>query len=253
MTPRAVVRRPSPRLSEGLTTHIEPRPVDAGLALRQWQAYCDALRTAGWEVVEAPPADEHPDGVFVEDVAVAYGDTVVITRPGAPERAGEVEGMAELFSGLGRRVVDLPAGHLDGGDVLKHDDLVRVGLGGRTDEAGVDALRAVLAPLGARVEAVPVDRALHLKSAVTALPDGTVIGWEPAAPAHEALGEVLAMPEEGGAHVVLLGGERLLMAASAPRSADLLRERGYEVVTVDVSEFEAMEGCVTCLSVRLRD
>ena len=111
MTPRAVVRRPSPRLSEGLTTHIQPRPVDAGLALRQWQAYCDALRTAGWEVVEAPPADEHPDGVFVEDVAVAYGDTVVITRPGAPERAGEVEGMAELFSGLGRRVVDLPAGH----------------------------------------------------------------------------------------------------------------------------------------------
>jgi dimethylargininase len=60
------------------------------------------------------------------------------------------------------------------------------------------------------------------------------------------------MPEEAGSHVVDLGGGRLLMATSAPRSARLIAELGYTPVLVDITEFEKMEGCVTCLSVRLR-
>jgi dimethylargininase len=52
--------------------------------------------------------------------------------------------------------------------------------------------------------------------------------------------------------VVLLGGGRLLMAASAPKSVELFADLGYEPVVVDISEFERLEGCVTCLSVRLR-
>jgi dimethylargininase len=49
--------------------------------------------------------------------------------------------------------------------------------------------------------------------------------------------------------VILLGGGTLLMAESAPRSAELFDDWGFDVTTVDISEFEKMEGCVTCLSV----
>jgi dimethylargininase len=45
----------------------------------------------------------------------------------------------------------------------------------------------------------------------------------------------------------------VLLSASAPRTAALLRERGLEVITTPVGEFEKLEGCVTCLSVRIRD
>jgi dimethylargininase len=93
---------------------------------------------------------------------------------------------------------------------------------------------------------------LHLKSAVTALPDGTVIGYEPLVDDPAAFESYLTVPEEAGSHVVLLGEDRLLMAASAPKSAELFRELGYTPVVVDISEFEKLEGCVTCLSVRLR-
>ena len=103
-----------------------------------------------------------------------------------------------------------------------------------------------------RVPAVPVERVLPLKSAVTALPDGTVIGWDPVVDDKDAFPAYAAMPEESGAHVVLLGGDQLLMAASAPLTAQVLRDRGYAITTVDISEFEKLEGCVTCLSVRLR-
>jgi dimethylargininase len=99
---------------------------------------------------------------------------------------------------------------------------------------------------------VPLTRVLHLKSAVTALPDGTVIGYRPLVDDESAFTAFLGVPEEGGAHVVVLGDETVLMSAHAPRTAEAFRERGLTVVTVDISEFEKLEGCVTCLSVRIR-
>ncbi|WP_029202465.1 dimethylargininase [Ornithinimicrobium pekingense] len=252
--PRALVRRPSPRLPEGLVTHIDRSPVDLDLAVRQWEGYAAALQDAGWTTVEVEPAEDCPDSVFVEDTVVVYGSVAVLANPGAPERRPEVAGTAEVLEEHGYTLVEIEApGTLDGGDVLKHGGTVWVGVGGRTDVEGASQLRAHLEPLGADVRTVPQTRVLHLKSAVTALPDGTVVGHEPLVQDPSVWGErFLAVPEESGAHVVLLGGDRVLMAADAPRSARRFRERGLEVVEVDISEFEKLEGCVTCLSVRLR-
>lgn len=251
---KALVRRPSPRLAEGLVTHIERSPVDAGLAARQWEGYVAALRAHGWQTVEVPPADDCPDGVFVEDAVVVFRGVALLTRPGAASRRPETAGAGEAVAALGLPVVRVrEPGTLDGGDVLKVGDTVYVGRGGRTNAEGVRQLRSAFEPLGARVVAVPVTKVLHLKSAVTALPDGTVIGHPPLVDDPSVFPRFLPVPEETGAHVVLLGGGRLLMAASAPRSAELLDGMGYEPVSVDIGEFEKLEGCVTCLSVRLRN
>lgn len=86
---------------------------------------------------------------------------------------------------------------------------------------------------------------------MTALPDGTVIGYPPLVDDPSLFPRFLAVPEAEGTAVVVLGERRVLMSASAPQTAELLRERGLDVVTVAVSEFEKLEGCVTCLSVRL--
>jgi dimethylargininase len=254
VTLRALVRRPGPRLADGLVTHIERTPVDGDLAVRQWRGYVDALRAEGWETVEVPAADDCPDAVFVEDTVVVLGDLAVVSRPGADARKPEVTGTEETLRGLGYRIARIePPGTLDGGDVLKVGDTVYVGRGGRTNAAGVQQLRAAFEPLGARVVAVPVSRVLHLKSAVTALPDGTVIGHIPKVDRPSLFPRLLSVPEESGAHVVLLGGDRLLLAASAPRTAELLTDLGFGVVVVDIGEFEKLEGCVTCLSVRMRE
>jgi dimethylargininase len=248
-----LVRRPSPRLAEGLVTHIERTPVDAGLAMRQWRGYVDAVAAAGWEVAEVEAAEDCPDSAFVEDTVVVFRDLAVLTRPGAEERRPEVAATETSVREAGYRVVRIEApGTLDGGDVLKVGNTVYVGRGGRTNDAGVGQLRAHLAPLGAEVVTVPLTKVLHLKSAVTALPDGTVIGHEPLVDDPGLFERFLAVPEEPGSHVVLLGDDRLLMSSRAPRTAEILRCMGYDVVSVDIGEFEKLEGCVTCLSVRLR-
>ncbi|QHY99400.1 N(G),N(G)-dimethylarginine dimethylaminohydrolase [Streptomyces sp. S4.7] len=251
---QALIRRPGPRLTEGLVTHLERTPVDAGLALAQWESYTRALRAHGWETTEAAPADDCPDAVFVEDTVVVFRDVALIARSGAESRRPQTAAVEEALTALGCSVERVrEPGTLDGGDVLKVGDTVYVGQGGRTNEAGVRQVRAAFEPLGARVVAVPVSRVLHLKSAVTALPDGTVIGHAPLVDDPSLFPRFLAVPEEAGSHVVLLGGGKPLMAASAPRSAELFADLGLEPVPVDISEFEKLEGCVTCLSVRLRD
>lgn len=176
----ALVRRPGPRLADGIVTHIDRSPVDLDLALRQWEAYVAALHDEGWESIEVDPADDCPDAVFVEDTVVVYDDLAVIARPGADERRPETPATEDALRRLGYRIARIEAPEtLDGGDVLKHYGTVWVGLGGRTSPGAVDELRALLAPLGARVVGVPLAKVLHLKSAVTALPDGTVVGLGP--------------------------------------------------------------------------
>ncbi len=256
MTARhALVRRPSPRLADGLVTHIERSDhVDVELAQRQWDGYAAAMRDAGWTTHEVPPAPDCPDSVFVEDTMVVYEDLAVICRPGAEVRWPEVSAAEESVRGQGYRIERIEApGTLEGGDVLKHGGTAWVGVGGRTNAEGLAQLRSHLQPFGVHVIGVPLTKALHLKSAVTALPDGTIIGYEPVVDDPETWADrFLAVPEEPGAHVVLLDDDGLLMSSAAPRTAELLQGRGYRVVAVDISEFEKLEGCVTCLSVRLR-
>ncbi|MGC0328487.1 dimethylargininase [Streptomyces sp. SAI-170] len=251
---KALIRRPGPRLADGLVTHIERAEVDAELAVEQWEAYGEALREHGWETIEVDPADDCPDAVFVEDTVVMYKNVALISRPGAESRRAETAAVEEAVASLGCSVNWIwEPGTLDGGDVLKIGDMIYVGRGGRTNAAGVQQLRAAFEPLGARVVSVPVTKVLHLKTAVTALPDGTVVGHIPMMDTPSLFGRFLPVPEESGAHVVLLGGNKLLMAASAPKTAELYASLGYEPVVVDISEFEKLEGCVTCLSVRLRE
>jgi dimethylargininase len=250
---KALVRRPCRRLAEGLVTHIERSPVNADIAMKQWERYVRAFVDAGWRVTEVEPAPDCPDGVFVEDTVVVYGDLAVIARPGAVERRSETRGTQKAVAEFGYRVAHIEApGVLDGGDVLKHDGTVYVGLSGRTNADGIRQLSEYLAEFGATVIAVPLTKALHLKSAVTALPDGTIIGYEPVVDDPSVFDVFVPVPEEPGAHVVLLGDGKLLMSSAAPETAAMMRSRGYEPVLVDIGEFEKLEGCVTCLSVRLR-
>jgi dimethylargininase len=252
--PRLLVRRPSPRLAEGELTHIERVPVDADLALEQWKRYVDVYRVRGWEVIDVAPADDHADGVFVEDAVVMFGDIAVITRPGADSRRGEIETARETLEAAGIPYLQIAEpGTLDGGDVLKVGRTVYVGQTLRTNHEGIAQLRDLLAPRGWEVVAVPVTKVLHLKSGVTALPDGTIVGYEPLVDDPSVYPAFIGVPEEHGTAVVVLDEGTVLMSSDAPLTAHLFRERGLEVLTTPISEFEKLEGCVTCLSVRVRD
>ena len=247
---KALVRMPSPRLADGLLTHIERRSVDVDTARRQWDTYVGALEAVGWQMVEVPPAPDHPDSVFIEDAVVVHGPNAMVTRPGALERRGETPGAQAAVEQLGLHIATIEAPDtLDGGDVLKIGDRWYVGVG---DRSTAGACKQLATYFDVDVVPVPITKALHLKSAVTALPDGTVIGYPPVVDDPAVFDTFLAVPEEPGSHVVVVDDDTVLMATSAPMTAQMLQERGLRTVQVDIGEFEKLEGCVTCLSVRIR-
>jgi dimethylargininase len=250
--PYALVRRPAETLADGIVTFIERQPLELELAKRQWDGYVAALQRNGWPTVVIDGDDSMPDCVFVEDTVVMFGDLAVITNPRQPARNPEIVAVQRVIADLGLVSTAITEGTLDGGDVLKVGSQIYVGVSGTTTAAAIEQLARILAPHGYTVTAVPLTKALHLKSAVTALPDGTIIGWEPVVEDPGVFPSFLSVPEEQGAHVVILDDDLLLMSSAAERTAALLAERGYRLETVDISEYEKLEGCVTCLSVRVR-
>jgi dimethylargininase len=237
-------------MSEGIVTYGDRAPVDAALAAEQHAGYVAAIAGAGWEIRDVPPADELPDSAFVEDTVVVCGDLAVLARPGAVERRAEVAGTEAVVRELGLELARIEEpGTLDGGDVLRVGTTLYVGRGGRTNAEGIRQLRRQVADRGFNVVPVPLHRVLHLKSAITALPDGTIVAADPSLIDSAPLPPVRQVPEEAGSHVILLGDGTCLVAASAPRSAELFDDWGFDVLVADIGEFEKMEGCVTCLSV----
>lgn len=251
--PLALVRAPASTLANGLVTHVARKRVNLDLADVQWDAYVETLQECGWRIVEVDARDDLADSVFVEDTVVILGNTAIITSPGAPARVDETEGTEDVLRGLGMRIerIEQP-GTLDGGDVLVVNDTVYVGRSTRTNADGIRQLRVFARRQGFTVVAVPVARALHLKSAASALPDGTVIGYAQAFENVSLFARFLPVSEPLGASVVVLSANTVLMSASAPKTAALVRDLGYRVITVEIGEFEKLEGSVTCLSVLIR-
>ena len=182
-------------------------------------------RSAGWNTVEIAPADGCPDAVFVEDALVVRGGLAVVTRPGAEARRAELEtaeasGRARSASGR----ADRGARHARR---RRRAHRRRHGLRRHRrahEQRGRPASSAGL--LGDDRRRGPVAGVLHLKTAVTALPDGTIVGHLP--PARCRSPPSWPVPEESGAHVVVLDERRILIAADCPRSAELFASLGYE-------------------------
>ncbi len=251
----AYTRAVSPRLAECELTHLPREPIDLEVARAQHATYERALRDLGCEVRRLPDAPDHPDSVFVEDVAVVVDEVAVVTRPGALSRRGEVTGVAEALA-RHRTVRHIEApGRVDGGDVLVVGNLVFVGASERTDLEGARQLQETLEPFGYQVRRVPVRGCLHLKSAVSVAADDMVVlnpDWVDRRTFRDLRVVEVAAGEPVAANVLRVG-DAVLLAAGHPRTADRIAAAGVSrQVSVDVSELEKAEAGVTCCSLVFR-
>lgn len=251
---RAFTRAVSPRLAECELTHLERVPIDAATASSQHAEYERALMGAGFEIVRLPDLADSPDAVFVEDTALLLGEHAVITRPGAPSRAGETNSTAAALASE-FEVHRIERGHLDGGDVLRIGARLYVGLSSRTDMDGIAALSELVQPLGFSVITAELRQCLHLKTGAT------FAGMSSAGTPVLVYNELSVDPrqfagieplrvesDEPAAANCVRAGDRLILPSGNPRTADTLRSRGFEVIEVDVSELQKAEAGVTCMS-----
>jgi len=250
---RALVRPPPPNFAEGLTRATEGAP-DIALALAQHRAYCQALAACGLEVTTLPADPVHPDSTFVEDTAIVTARGAIATRPGAPSRVGEVDGIVAALRRHYSDVVQITApGTVDGGDICEVDDHFLIGLSARTNEHGARQLAGFLGDLRSTTSLVDIrgSRLLHLKSGLAYLGDGRMVVTEdiPRVAAFSRYELIPVRPEERYAANCVLINDRVLVAAGYPGIAEMLGAR-YQVVPLEISEFRKMDGGLSCLSLR---
>jgi dimethylargininase len=251
----AIVRPPAANFADGITSS-DLGPPDLALALEQHEAYCRALEGLGLTLERLPPDPCFPDSTFVEDAAIVTSKGAILTRPGAPSRAGEVAAMrpslGQWFPQLDR--ITAP-GTVDGGDVCEAGSHFFIGLSQRTNREGAAQLAGWLAKrmIGSSVVDIrEMPGMLHLKTGLSWMGGRRLIAWTELI-GHEAFRgwEVVEVPrgEEYAANCIRVNDE-VLVARGFPETAALLRDLGHDVAELDMSEYRKMDGGLSCLSVR---
>ena len=255
MFTRAIVRPPAPNFADGLTTADLGLP-DYQRALKQHEDYCAALERCGLTLIRLAADPRYPDSTFVEDTAVLTDQRAVLTRPGARSRTGEVanirDALADFFSSPGE--IQSP-GTFDGGDVCEAGNHFFIGISERTNEAGAQQLAELLPPLGCTSSLIDIRSLrsiLHLKSGLSSLGDNRLAVIEALANRSEFRGYDLVRVNDDEMYAAncIRVNDHVLVAAGSPALAGTLRELGYHTIELEVTEFQKMDGGLSCLSLR---
>jgi dimethylargininase len=266
---RVYVRPPRTQDAEAWEAYAWHSASDPALATVQHDAFRAALAEAGAEVVVGTthvPGD--PDAIYAYDPALITDKGAILLRPGKVGRRGEPEAVgADLAAagvGIEGRLTD-PA-TAEGGDMFWLDTAtLLVGRGYRTNDAGIEQLRALLAPRGVEVVAFDLPHlrgprgCLHLMSFVSPLDLDLAVVYLPLMPVRlvQSLQErgvaFVEVPEDEfdsmGPNVLALGPRRALALDGNPETRRRMEAAGVEVVVYDGSEISLKgDGGPTCLT-----
>jgi dimethylargininase len=249
------VRTPGANFATGLTSGLFGVP-NYDLVLRQHADYCAALRECGVAVTTLDSDLDHPDSTFVEDTAVLTAQSAILTRPGALSRVGEIAAIRPAIQGFFQVVLEIAApGAVDGGDICEAGNHFFLGRSQRSNEEGLRQLAAHLSHQGytsAVVDIREMAGILHLKSGVSYIGENTLVVIEEIAD-HELFRSydriVVSTPESYAANCVRVN-HRVLVAAGYPRIAADLAQLAFNPLILDMSEFQKMDGGLSCLSLR---
>ncbi|HSP63941.1 MAG TPA: hypothetical protein VLQ90_13220 [Pyrinomonadaceae bacterium] len=284
MFTRAIVRPPAPNFAEGLTTADLGAP-NYERALKQHEDYCAALEQCGLTLIRLEADPRHPDSTFVEDTAVLTEKCAVLTRPGADSRTGEVASVREVLADFHPSLFSIQSpGTLDGGDICEAGSHFFIGVSERTNGAGAQQLAELLASFGYTSSCVDISKSgtgvrgprrgspagvldppvthaqdarathhiLHLKSGLAYLGDSRLAVIEALVDRPEFAGYDLIRVDSAEAYAAncVRLNDYILVAGGYPAFAGKLQELGYQAIALDMSEFQKMDGGLSCLSLR---
>lgn len=246
----AITRSVSPSINDCELSFISRQPIDLAIARRQHHAYQQSLSSLGARVISLPAEADLPDSMFVEDTALVLDELAIIFPLGTQTRRREAATIAAALAPFRKlSYVQLP-GMIEGGDILRLQQKLYVGLTERSNREGISQLTQIVAPHGYQVVGVPVKGCLHLKSAVTFLGNKTLLAnraWFDSShfAGYQWLDVDPAEPHAGNA-LALAGA--VLFPACFTRTRARILSRGFKVTPLDISELQKAESGLTCSS-----
>jgi len=262
---RVLVRPPRPEdVPSWQALHWRAEPGWIGLAAEH-EAFCTLLEGAGVEVVRAEGEPGNLDSIYVFDPALVTDGGAVILRPGKPARCGEPDALARDLAAAGVPIVARLAepALAEGGDTLWLDErTLLVGRSYRTNDAGIEALRAALPGVEVLAFDLPHvrgrDEVLHLLSLVSPLDRDLAVAYLPLMPVRlvellEKRGVTLVgVPDDEfetmGPNVLALAPRVGLAVEGNDTTRRRLARAGVEVLVYRGTELSKGDGGPTCLT-----
>jgi len=253
MYTKAIVRRPGPAIVNGLTTSNLGKP-NYQAALQQHIQYIKALMVCGLKIHILESDNNLPDSTIIEDTALLTPDCAIITNPGAVSRKGETKEVAALLGKFYPNIEMIdPPGTIDAGDVLMVGSHYYIGLSDRTNKEGAKQMIGILEKYDLSGSTISLQQVLHLKTGVSYLEKNTLL----------ASGEFLDKKEFNEFNIIPVDEDEsyasnsiwvndcVIMPTGYPKTKLAVEKEGYNILTVNTSEFRKIDGGVSCLSLRL--
>ena len=253
---KAVTRPPCEKFAEGLTHGRLGKP-DAGLAAEQHRAYVRALRQCGAEVIVLHPDNDYPDSCFTEDEAIVTDRMAVIPSFCRTSRQGEEVRMRPVIEALySGRVEEIKSpGTLEGGDICRAEDHFFIGISSRTNEEGARQFAEIAKKYGFTSAFCDIREIeiLHLSTGMSYIGSNTVVCCPDFRdlPALKPYDLIVTDEQEAYAANCVRIHDRVIIPEGFPKLEKKLREAGFELLTVPMSEIEKQDGGLSCLSIRV--
>lgn len=246
-----IVRKPASTVVNGLTTSDLGVP-NYEKAKEQHNEYIEVLKTCDVEVKVLESDERYPDSCFVEDPAVVTEDFAIITNPGAESRNGEKFIMEEALKDCFDDFEHIVDGTLEGGDVMQIDKHFYIGLSKRTNKKGAEEFISIVEKYGYTGEIVQLIEMFHLKTGVNYIGDNTVLvsGEFIEDKRFDKFGKIIINDDEMYAANCIRVNDYLVMPADFPKTKKQLLEAGFKIKEVHMSEFQKIDGGLSCLSLR---
>ena len=240
---------------------------DVGKLVEEHELFCNALAAGGAEVVLAQTSlRTDPDAIYVFDPAIVSDSGAIVLRPGKEGRLVEMDAIAADFEHARVPIaarLEAPAS-ADGGDTIWLDEsTLLVGRGYRTNDAGIQALRAALPGVEVLAFDLPhlhgSDVVLHLLSLLSPLDDDLVVAYLPLLPVRlvQLLQEleirIVEVPDDEfetmGPNVLALAPRVALALEGNEETRKRLQGAGVDVSVYRGSEISRKgDGGPTCLT-----
>ncbi|OLS26818.1 MAG: N(G),N(G)-dimethylarginine dimethylaminohydrolase [Candidatus Heimdallarchaeota archaeon LC_3] len=243
----ALVREPSKDFLKCISNHPLKHQINIEKTQKQHKAYCSTLEELGLELIYITEISDHPDSCFVEDTAIIHYKKALICRMGAESRRGEEISVEEILKQyLPVSKIKKP-GTIEGGDIIHFSTNLISGFTQRTNLEGIEQLESFFEIPVKVVEDIEI---IHLKSYVTALRDDLIITSNRYLD-HPVLTDYKKIStqenEEYAANTLTVNGT-VIIPEGFTRINNIITDYGFDVVSLDVSEFQKCEGALTCLS-----
>ena len=248
----AIVRTPGKSLVNGLTSASLGFP-DYKKALQQHQTYIKALQDCGLEVLILPADEDYPDSTFIEDVALLTKECAIIMNPGAKTRKGEIAGIKKVLKDYFENIEEITEpGTVEAGDIMMVGSHFYIGISERTNINGARQVIGILEKYGLTGSVIKLEKVLHLKTGVAYLERNNLV----------ACGEFIShkdfqkfnileiKTDESYAANCIWVNDWVILPNNYSKAREIITSHGYKIIEVDVSEFQKLDGGLSCLSLR---